>query len=167
MEILGQKLKIIDQRKKDIAAEMKATRNRISEMEKEQMKVLGKEGRSEVETMGLLLYSNEIQQSLRYYDTLNEKLSEERIREEDINSEILSGNAEIGRLDTVIATLEQKKGRIDYTKVVKAPTASVDPVAPRTFLNVMVAAILSLLGFSVLVLLVENVQRYKRNNQPK
>jgi LPS O-antigen subunit length determinant protein (WzzB/FepE family) len=167
IEILKKKLRILDQRKNDIAGEMQSIKDKVGEIEKEQLKVLKKEGRSEIESMAMLLYSNEIQQSLEYYDILNEKLIRERLDEEDVNSSIQDETAQIAKLDTLITNLKQRKGMIDHTKIIKAPTSSVHPVKPKKDLNILMAAILSIVVFSVLILLIENVKKYKWENQQK
>ena len=86
IEILGKKLKIITQRKNDIQAKLKSGKNKISELEEEQLKILKKENRSEMESLFLLFYSSEIQKSIHYYDNLKDKLKEAKIDEEDIYS---------------------------------------------------------------------------------
>jgi uncharacterized protein involved in exopolysaccharide biosynthesis len=148
--ILKKKLTIIGQRKTDLNAEMKSVWDKVQDLEQEQRVVLKKEKRSEMESLGMLIYSNEILQSLRTYDILNEKLTQERIKEEDIHSDLEKQNAEINKIENTINSLKQKKGRIDETKVIKVPTRSIDPVSPKKKLNVIIAA---LLGFTVFVLL--------------
>ena len=71
-EIKGNKNKfdIVKQRKKDIEREMNDIRKRIEALEKEQQLSLKRENRSESESLAMLLYSNEIQQSLEYHNTL-------------------------------------------------------------------------------------------------
>ncbi|MFQ6082623.1 MAG: Wzz/FepE/Etk N-terminal domain-containing protein [Candidatus Aminicenantia bacterium] len=159
--ILKNKLKIIEQRKKDIIREMESTKNRIDELEKEQLRVLKKDNRSETESLGMLLYSNEIQQSLRYYDILNEKLSKEKIEEEDVNSQIKKEEARINQIDNEIENLKERKGRIDYTKIVKEPTSSIYPVSPKKKLNVLIAGILGLMIFTILSFFLEYIEKQK------
>lgn len=161
IEILKKKLRIIDQRKKDIMEEMKSVRNRIGELEEEQMKVLKKEEKNEMESLGLLLYSNEIQQSLRYYDLLNEKLSEEKIKEEDVNSSLQNEYAAISKIETTILNLKERKGRIDQTKVIKQPTSTIEPVFPKKKLVVLVVGLLAFMSFSVLAFFMEYIDRKK------
>lgn len=155
IEILKKKLKIIGQRKNDIIEEMKSVKNKIEEIEKEQIKVLQKENRSEIESLGMLLYSNEIQQSLRYYDILNEKLSIERIREEDVNSNMQIENETINKIDNTIANLKERKGTIDYTEIVKKPTSFVNPISPRKKLNILIAFIFGFFMFTLLAFFLE------------
>jgi len=141
------KLNIIKQRKKEIEKEMSDIRKRIESLEKEQRLSLKKENRSESESLAMLLYSNEIQQSLQYYSELNELLSEKKIEEEDVNLEI--GN------------LNERKGRIDYTQLIKEPTSSFSPVSPKKKRNVMLAGILGLMIFTMLAFFLEYLEKQK------
>ncbi len=145
------KLNIIKQRKKEIEKEMSDIRKRIESLEKEQRLSLKKENRSESESLAMLLYSNEIQQSLKYHNTLNELLSEKKIKEENINLEIENEEEEIKQLENEIDNLTERKGRIDYTQLIKEPTSSLSPVAPKKKRNVLIAGILGLMIFTTLV----------------
>jgi LPS O-antigen subunit length determinant protein (WzzB/FepE family) len=159
--ILKKKISIIDTRKKDIIKEIESLRSRIDELEEEQLKVLKKEEKSEIESLAMLLYSNEVQQSLRYYDDLNEKLSEEKLKEADANAYIQIHTAEINNLDNKIANMEEIKGRIDYTKIVKEPTSTLDPVYPKKALYMLIACIAGLIIFTSFALLLEFMKRSK------
>ena len=161
IEILKKKLLISGQRKKDLVEEMKSLKDRIQELEREQMRVLKKENRSEMEGLGLLLYSNEIQQSFRYHDILNEKLSNEKLLEEDVNSALQVEHALIDQVDNQIANLRERKGRIDHTKIIKTPTRSLYPVFPKKKLNILVAAVLGFIVFTLLSFFLEYMESKK------
>ncbi len=161
IQILNKRLKIIDQRKKDITAEIKSVRDKINELEKEQLTVLRKENRSDIESLGLLLYSNEIQQSLQYYDILNEKLSEERLQEEDVHSSVQEEEATISKIDNMIANLKERKGRIDRAKIIKEPASSISPVYPKKKLSILIAGILSFMVFTILAFFFDYIKKAK------
>jgi len=163
IEILNNKLKIIGQRKTDIAAELKSIKTKIDELEKEQMAMLKKANRSDMESLGLLLYSNEIQQSLQSYDLLNEKLKNERLAEEDVHSQLQLEEANISKINTAIDNLSERKGRIDKTKVVKRPTASIDPVYPRKKRNVLMAGVLGFAFFVFLSFFISYLENAKKD----
>ena len=141
------KLNIVKQRKKDVEKEMSDIRNIIESLEREQRLSLNKENRSETESLTMLLNSNEIQNNLQYYNTLNELLSSKKIEEEKINLEI--GN------------LNERKGRIDYTQLIKEPTSSFSPVSPKKKRNVMLAGILGLMIFTMLAFFLEYIEKQK------
>ena len=164
IEILKKKLRIIDQRKKDIIKEMDSVKIKINELEKEQLKVLKKENRTEIESLGMLLYSNEIQQSLRYNDLLNEKLSNEKLKEGNVNSDLQVEYASINKIDNTIVNLNERKGRIDYTKVIKVPTSSVNPISPKKMLKILVVGILALIIFTLLNFFLEYIERKRLEN---
>jgi len=131
-------------------------------LEKEQLKVLKKENRTEIESLGMLLYSNEIQQSLRYNDLLNEKLSNEKLKEGNVNSDLQIEYESINKIDNTIANLKERKGRIDYTKVIKTPTASLYPVLPNKKLNIIVSGILGLMIFTMLSFFLGYLKEHKK-----
>jgi len=161
IKTLENKLKIVKQRKKEIEDEMSNVRQRIKLLEKEQFSTLKKEKKSESETLGMLLYSNEIQQSLRYLNTLNELVSNKKIEEENLNLEIDNKDKKIKQLENTIDNLKEKKGRIDYTRLIKEPTSSLHPVSPRKKLNVLIAGILGLMIFTILAFFLEYVEKHK------
>jgi capsular polysaccharide biosynthesis protein len=103
-----------------------------------------------METLSLVLYSNEIQQSLSNYDHLNEKQKNEKIEEENVKLALQVENATIEKLDDNIANLKERKGRIDYTKRIKEPTRSLYPVFPKKKLNVLIGTILGFVVFTLL-----------------
>jgi len=163
-EIKGNKNKfdIVKQRKKDIEREMNDIRKRIEALEKEQQLSLKRENRSESESLAMLLYSNEIQQSLEYHNTLNELLSSKKIEEENINIEIENKGKIINQLENEIDNLNERKGRIDYTQFIKEPTSSLHPVSPKKKLNVLIAGILGLMAFTMLAFFLESLEKYKQ-----
>jgi uncharacterized protein involved in exopolysaccharide biosynthesis len=177
----GNRLAISENRSRSLVDEMRGVKTRIDQIEKQQKTMLSekKEGN---ETLGLLLYSNEIQQNFRYYNTLEENLSRERINEENIKlfvrdkeqeikineqeikslkNQIEKINQEIAGIRNDIELLVEKKQRIDYTQLVKEPTVSLYPVFPKKILNVAIAGFLGLFCFSILALFLDSVK--KRN----
>jgi LPS O-antigen subunit length determinant protein (WzzB/FepE family) len=176
------KLKILDNRKEEINAEMGVVRKRIESMERDQTELLKKEGRAESDALGLLLYSNEVQQNYRYYDSLQEMIAAKDLAEQEINIDIDSNKEQIRQLDNQIEGvkndiekinnnilyLKELKGRIDYTKIIKEPTPSIRPVSPKKKLNVLLAGILGLIFVSVGAFLYEYISsgsRGKRDDQ--
>jgi len=163
-EIKGNKnkLDIVKQRKKDIKKEMNDIGKRIEALEKEQRLSLKRKNRSESESLAMLLYSNEIQQSLQYHSELNELLSSKKIEEEDINLEIENKEERISQIENEIDNLNEKKGRIDYTQLIKEPTSSLYPVSPKKTLNVLIAGILGLMVFTMLAFFLESLEKQKQ-----
>jgi len=172
MTSAGKKLNISEDRSRSLVDEMKGVKVRIDEIEKQQKTTLAanKEG---VETLGLLLYSNEIQQNFRYYNTLEENLTTEKVVQENLRlfvhekeQEIKSLKNQIERINQEIAgirndieLMNEKKQRIDYAQLVKEPTVSLYPVAPRKKMNVLIAGFLGFFCFSILALFLDYVKK--------
>ena len=176
----GKKLTISEDRSRSLFDESKGVKNRVDQIEKQQKTLLAE--KKEGDTLGLLLYSNEIQQNFRYYNTLEENLSKERIDQENIKlsvrdkeQEIKTKEQEIKGIKNQIEKISQeisgirndmellveKKQRIDYTQLAKEPTVSLYPVSPKKKRNVAIAGFLGLFCFSILALFLDSVK--KRN----
>lgn len=168
----GKKLTISEDRSRSLFDDLKGVKNRVDQIEKQQKTLLAE--KKERDTLGLLLYSNEIQQNFRY-NTLEENLSKERIDQENIKLSVRDKEQEIKGIQNQIEKIKQeiagirndmellveKKQRIDYTQLAKEPTVSLYPVSPKKKLNVAIAGFLGLLLFSILALFLDSVE--KRN----
>jgi len=168
----GNKLKISEERSRSLLEEMKGVKARIDEIEKQQKTTLA-EKQGGVETLGLLLYSNEIQQNFRYYNTLEENFSTEKNTQEDLrlsvreNEQVIKGfKTQIDKISQTIVALRsdmellnEKKQRIDYAQLVKEPTVSLSPVSPRKKVNVAIAGFLGFFCFSILALFLDYVKK--------
>jgi len=111
---LKNKLEISEERANAITEEMKDVKNRIDKIEEEQRKVL-KSG-SDKNALSILLYSNEIQNNLRYYNTLDEKFSNEKITQENINLDIERKKETIKQIDNQIAQIRTQIDDV-YTQI--------------------------------------------------
>lgn len=170
------KLKISEERLDKIVEEMKAVKERIAEIDKTLRSALSGQ-KEETEALALLLYSNEIQQNLRYYDTLDEKLSSEKLIQEDLRLGVKGKGEDIKELGNKINKLRneseiikkdneflvERKLRIDYAQLIKAPTASLKPVFPKKTLFAVISAILGLFLFTMLAFFLEYIEKSRRN----
>jgi LPS O-antigen subunit length determinant protein (WzzB/FepE family) len=161
IKILKNKLKIARARILELGNEMDDTRRRVQTLEKEQLAALKTEPRGDAEAMAMLLYSNEIQQSLTYINTLKELLDDKKIDEENLNTEIENREKKLLQADNTIKNLNQKKGLIDYTRLVKEPTASAGPVSPNKKLIVAIAFLAGLVFFTLIALFLEYIERHE------
>ena len=141
------------------------TREKIELLEKEQIENLKKENRGSGETLGMLLYSNEIQQSLHYLNNLNESLSQKKIEEENLKNRVEEIQGDIEQINNQIDNLTERKGRISYAELVKTPTSSLSPVAPNKKLNVLLAGFLGLFLFTILAFFLEYIEKNKRTER--
>lgn len=96
------KIKISVARVASITEEMKSVKGRIDDLDKQLKKVIAEKTEG-ADAVGLLLYSNEVQQNLRYYNTLDEKLSIERVSQENIQLNIKNNQENIRQIDTQIS----------------------------------------------------------------
>jgi uncharacterized protein involved in exopolysaccharide biosynthesis len=168
----GNKLEISEERIRSLVEEMKGVKARLDAIEKQQKTILA-EKRESVETLGLLLYSNEIQQNFRYYNTLEEDFSLEKNTQEDLRlsvhekGQVIKGlKTQIDKIDQMILALRssmellnEKRQRIDYAQLVKEPTVSLYPVSPRKMRNVLIAGCLGFLFFSILALFLDYIKK--------
>jgi capsular polysaccharide biosynthesis protein len=168
------KLKISEERFKSIMEEMKTAKERIDELEKQLKKVLA-EKKVGTDAVSLLLYSNEVQHNLRYYNTLDEKLNNEKITQENLRLRINNKEKDKKQIDTQIEKLRneiedtinqidllfEKRSRIDYAQFIKEPTSSLYPVAPRKKRNVLIAGILGLMIFTTLAFFLDYLEKQR------
>ncbi|MGQ9617988.1 MAG: Wzz/FepE/Etk N-terminal domain-containing protein [Candidatus Aminicenantia bacterium] len=187
IEATKNKIKISEERTKTLLDEMKVVKEKMDKLEEESRKAL-KEGGDEKNAIPMLLYSNEIQNNLRYYNSLEERLSQEKINFENLNvhlsvkehdlkqlnidisqlknkidivkNEIEKIKTEIEEHKNTIDSLKQKKRLIDKTSVVKPPTPSLYPVFPKKRLNVAITFILSSIFFSLLAFFIEYIEKH-------
>jgi len=148
---------ISEQRIAGVQNEMKSVRTRIADLDELQRKTLA-EKKDGTATLTLLLYSNEVQQNIRYMTVLEDKVSSEKVNIENFMNAIKGNEQLLRQVDNQIEQiqidlnnakngiklLEDKKNRIDYSQLVKDPTPSVRPVSPRKTMIVLVAG---LIGF--------------------
>jgi uncharacterized protein involved in exopolysaccharide biosynthesis len=167
IEALKNKQDIVKKRKEEIEKSLIETREKIELLEKEQIENLKKENRSSGETLGMLLYSNEIQQSLHYLNNLNESLSQKKIEEENLKNRVEEIQGDIEQINNQIDNLTERKGRISYAELVKTPTSSRGPVAPKKKLNVILAGFIGLFLFTILAFFLEYIEKNKRTQPNK
>ena len=189
---LQNKLKISEDRVKSIMDEMKSVKKRIDDLDEQQKKALTEKIEA-IDAISLLLYSNQVQENLRYYNTLDEKLSIEKITQENLNLDIRNKEEQLRQIDnqiqqvktqedtikaeidnikniintlkTEIKLLDDKKTRIDYTQLIKEPTSSLYPVSPKKKVNVLITGILALMVFTMLAFFLEYIEKQKDKNK--
>ncbi len=166
------KLKISEDRSRTLVEEMKEAKARIDAIENQQKTILA-EKTGGVEALGLLLFSNEIQQTFQYYNTLDGSLSAEKEKQEDLRLTVLMKEQAIRGLKTLIERIQrkivglrsdiellaQKNQLIDYAQIVKEPTVSLKPAWPRKKRIIGLAGVLGFAILSLGVLLQDYVRR--------
>jgi LPS O-antigen subunit length determinant protein (WzzB/FepE family) len=152
--IMDNRLKILEHREREILAEKKAAGERISRIEKEQREALKSGGK---EVLAQLVFSNIIQQSYQYINALDESMSEKKIRAEDLVQRRREIEQAMEVLKGSTITLEEKKGKYDYTEMIKEPASPRSPISPRKTRNVLLAGILGVLVSGLAVLIGESL----------
>jgi capsular polysaccharide biosynthesis protein len=102
------KLKISEERVGSISEEMKSVKGRIDDLEQQLKKAIA-EQKEGGEAVSLLLYSNEVQQNLRYFNTLDEKLSIEKVTQEDLRLSTKEDQEKIRQTDNQISQTNTEK----------------------------------------------------------
>jgi capsular polysaccharide biosynthesis protein len=167
-------IKISEERVENILGEMKIAKKRIEEIEKLQRNALSedKEGR---DAIGLLLYSNEIQLNLQYYNALESSLSDEKANQENLrlstmqkyeqiklfDTEIEVLNTEIEQIKNEIELLVKQKSRISLTQMIKEPVPAQKAVYPKRKVLLLITMILSLSFFTILAFFLEYIEKQK------
>lgn len=105
------KLKISEERVNSIHEEMRSVKARIDEIDEQMRKALA-ERKQGSDAISLLLYSNEVQQNLRYYNTLDEKLSAEKITQENLRLSIRDKQELLRQIDTQINQIKTQQDSI-------------------------------------------------------
>jgi capsular polysaccharide biosynthesis protein len=148
--ILDNRLRILAQREREILAEKNAAGERIARLQKEQAEALRSGGK---EALAQLVFSSIIQESYQYINTLDESLLDKRSKGEDLAQRRKENEQAIEVLGNTNLGLAEKKGKYDYTEMLKEPTVTRSPISPQKTRNVLLAGVLGLLlsGLAVLV----------------
>lgn len=160
LELTKNKINIIGKRKKDILEEMNKVKERINDLDQERKNAIQRQNKNEVETLGLLLYSNEILENLHLYDSLNEKYSQIGLDEEEAKAELQELQSRINTIEATIRNLHQRKDLVDKTQVVKSPTSNLEPVSPK-----IISIVMSFfLTFFICTLVIVILEIFKQRN---
>jgi hypothetical protein len=100
-------LKISQKREESILSELNEVKERIKVIEEQHLKALSEEKKEE-NALGLLLYSNVVQQNMQYYNTLDKELFTERINQENWMLSIKMKEGEIKNLQDQTARTKTK-----------------------------------------------------------
>lgn len=113
-EIEANKNRIVisEERSKSITEELKAVKGRVDELDQQLKKVIA-EKKEGGEAVSLLIYSNEVNQNLQYYNTLDEKLTLERMIQENLRLDTKENEDKIKQTDTQIG---QTKAEIEIIR---------------------------------------------------
>ena len=159
------KLNIIKQRKQKIEKKINDIRKRINKLEKEQRLILNEKKGGESDILIILLYSNEIQQSSINHTILNELYGNKILEEENINLEIRDKERKKYLIENEIINLNGEKGRIYYSRIIKEPSSSTSPVSTNKLLNILIAAPLGFIIFTMIAYFLEYLEKQKAKSK--
>lgn len=176
------RINISEERAKNISEEMGSVKKRMEALEEQLKKTLA-EQRETGESIGLLLYMSYVQSNLQYYGTLDGNLSVEKNLQESLKLEIKIKTENLKEIDAQvekyknavdkisnstenfkkqIELLVERKTRIDYAQLIKEPTPSPGPVAPKKKMNALIAGLIGLTIFGFLAFFLEYLKKNKK-----
>lgn len=170
------KIKISEERLRNISVEMASTKTRTDALEEQLKKAIETQQKgNDAISLGLLLYSSQVQNNLQYYNLLDEKLNAEKILQENSRLNIKSktedskeNDARIGilknEIDDISNTIKlilERKARVRYAEVIKDPSVSNHPVGPRKAMYILLGGLIGLTVFSLAALFLERRDQYR------
>jgi uncharacterized protein involved in exopolysaccharide biosynthesis len=170
------KIKISEERLRNISVEMASAKTRTDAMEEQLRKAIETQQKgNDAMSLGLLLYSSQVQSNLQYYNLLDEKLNAEKILQENSRLNIKSktedskeNDARIGilknEIDDISNTIKlilERKARVRYAEVIKDPSVSNHPVGPRKAMYILLGGLIGLAVFSLAALFLERRDQYR------
>lgn len=170
------KIKISEERLRNISVEMASAKMRTDALEEQLKKAIETQQKgNDAISLGLLLYSSQVQSNLQYYNLLDEKLNAEKILQENSRLNIKSktedskeNDARIGILkneiddiSNAIKLILERKARVRYAEVIKDPSVSNHPVGPRKAIYILLGGLIGLTVFSLAALFLERRDQYR------
>lgn len=170
------KIKISEERLRNISVEMTSAKTRTDALEEQLKKAIEAQQKgNDATSIGLLLYSSQVQNNIQYYNLLDEKLNAEKVLQENSRLNIKSktedskeNDAHIGilknEIDNISNTIKlilERKARIRYAEVIKDPSVSDRPVAPRKAMYILLGGLVGLAVFSLAALFLERRDQYR------
>lgn len=174
------KIKISEERFLNISVEMKSAKIRTDVLEEQLTKAIEAQQKgNDAISLGLLLYSSQVQSNLQYYNLLDEKLNAEKVLQENSRLNVKSKtednketDARIGILKNEIDNISnasklilERKTHIRYAEVIKDPVASNRPVAPRKAMYILYGGLIGLAVFSLAALYLERRNQYRSRSK--
>jgi hypothetical protein len=173
------KIKISEERLQNASIEMKSVKTRTDVLEEQLRKAIeAQEKGNEAISLGLLLYSSQVQSNLQYYNLLDEKMNAEKVLQENSRFNIKSKTEdnketdarivilknEIDNIGDTIKLIVERKAHIRYAEVVKNISISNRPVTPRKAMFILLGVLISLTVFSLAALFLERRDQYRNRS---
>jgi len=163
MESIKTQLLLNKKNKEQIKKQIESVASRISDLEREKANVNRKANSDN--TLSLLLFSNEIHESRRYYDRLQDKLNIDLEREaEDFNNRMIAQDQHLKGLMLKKEILNARLEAFRETRIVKEPTFSDEPVRPKRLLYMIFGGATGFIFLIILSFFLEYLQRFRARN---
>jgi LPS O-antigen subunit length determinant protein (WzzB/FepE family) len=164
------KIEISEERRRNISVEMTSAKTRTDVLEEQLKKAIEAQQKgNDAISLGLLLYSSQVQNNLQYYNLLDEKMNAEKVLQEnsrlniksktensmenDVHISILKN--EIDNISNEIKLILERKDRIKYAEIIKPPSVSDRPVGPGKAMYILFGGLIGLAVFSLGALFLE------------
>jgi hypothetical protein len=170
------KLKISEEYLRNISLELTLAKARTDALEEQLKKSIeGQQKGNDAISLGLLLYSSQVQSHFQYYGALGEKLNTEKVLQENSRLNIKSkaedrkeSDARIGilkndvdNIGNTIKLILERKARIRYAEIIKDPVALAYPFSQRKAMYFLWGALIGLAVFSLAALFLERCDQYR------
>jgi len=170
------KIEISEERRRSISMEMASAKTRTDALEEQLKKAVDAQQKgNDAISLGLLLYSSQVQNNVQYYNLLDEKLNAEKVLQENSRLNIKSktedskeADARIGILknqidntSNAIKLIQERKTRIRYAEIIKEPSVSGGPVGPGKAMYILFGGLIGLAVFSLVALSLERRDQYR------
>jgi LPS O-antigen subunit length determinant protein (WzzB/FepE family) len=170
------KIEISEERRRSISMEMASAKTRTDALEEQLKKAVEAQQKgNDAISLGLLLYSSQVQNNVQYYNLLDEKMNAEKVLQENSRLSIKSktedskeNDARIGisknqidNTSNAIKLIQERKARIRYAEVIKDPSVSGHPVGPGKVMYIIYGGLIGLFVFSLGALFLERRDQYR------
>jgi len=157
---LGENLKITEAREIELLGELKETRTNTEQLLAKKNLLL--ESKAQGDEISSLLYLNTIQQNMAYFNQLSNQLADNKAKKETVAGSIKELQTDISNLGIEIEQLKAVKAGIRNIVMLTAPEISTRPVGPRKARNVLLAAVLGLIGGAILAFFIDFTSKYRK-----
>ena len=161
------KIRDLNQRKTEVETEISRLGKNTELLISERNKFLGKK-KTDDNILSALLYSNTIQQSIAYLNTLRSttnsiksNINGTRLAIENAENSIKDLQGQKRLIQEKIANIESKKNTIQNIQILQPAKSSNSPVKPKVRLNVLLAGVVGLFLAVFLAFFIEYISRHK------
>ena len=161
------KIKDLSRSEKEIEAEIGGIGKNTELLISERNKLLSKQKQDE-NILSALLYTNTIQESIAYLNTLRtttngikSEINEAQLNVERSENSIAGLDSQKKLISEEIANIEFKKNAIENIQILQSPNVSLNPVKPKIKLNILLAVVVGLFLTIFAAFFIEYISKHK------